>query len=44
MLPMEMLRYLRKLSDLGFLSIESGQPGTFGRKANEYTVLDWKPE
>jgi hypothetical protein len=39
-----MLRHLRKLADLKFLSIESGEAGPFGRKSNEYTLLDWKPE
>jgi hypothetical protein len=38
------VRHLWKLSDLGFLSIESGEAGTFGRKANAYKLLEWKPE
>ena len=41
---MEMLRHLRKLSDLGFFAIESGQPGTFRGKANAYKFLEWRPE
>ncbi|MBU2051379.1 MAG: hypothetical protein KKH61_20720, partial [Gammaproteobacteria bacterium] len=41
----EVLRLLRKLSDIGFITIASGQAGTFGgRRANEYRVLDWKPD
>jgi len=41
----EVLRVLRKLADFGFLSIQSGQAGTFGsRRANEYRMLNWRPD
>jgi hypothetical protein len=41
---MTILRRLRDLSDIGFLSMQSGERGSFGfRRSNAYQLLDWTP-